>query len=185
MAQTFSAIALAGVLIVGLVVGVGIGYFASGGNHLATTSTVTSVTTTAFTTTVVSTASSSQTSTGSQSGLSAAQIEAALAAAPNATLTVASYDYGKGSLDAWVQNSGNVSIILTPSECLLNGTLQKVTYFSALDPKIVQFGVYYYIPPGVQIVLTISPNSIALGGRNSTLTIFNNVFTFTYGTSKS
>jgi len=188
MARTFSTVTLAGLLVIGLVVGAAIGYYSSGMTRPSMT--VTSVSTFAVTTTVMSTvavqSSTSQgTSSASQSNLSAAQIEAALLAASNATLWASSYDYGKGTLDAWIQNNASSAIILTPSECLLNGTLQKITFFTVLDPKVIHFGVYYYLPPGSQVIVQIVPNQPALGGRNSTLTIFTNTFTFTYGTSKS
>ena len=187
MARAFSTIALVGMLVVGLIIG-GVGsyvYSTQSGSHLTTSlSTVTQTTTVLSTISQNSAISSSTTSSSiSSNGLSLSSLELALSTS-NASLKVTSYNFGKGTLAAWVENSGSAPIVLTASQCLFNGTFFQSTYLTALDPTVTQLGPYYYMPPNSTVVVQLTPLPTPLTGRNSTLSILNNVFTFTYGTSK-
>ncbi|MCL4518700.1 MAG: hypothetical protein M1587_05830 [Thaumarchaeota archaeon] len=182
MARSFSLGVLAGVLVLGLVIG-GVGAFFYRGSGSTTTSTVTTSLTS--TTTVLQSASTTtmtvtSTSTSSSTG---PDIAAALTATANASLAATEWDFAKGSLVAWIENTGNESIVLSPNMFLYNGTFVNSTHFVVIDPKVTEYGNYALIPPGSSVIVElIAP--LAITGDNSTLSVLNYTFVYTYGTSK-
>ncbi len=161
MPSNFSAAALAIMLVVGLGIGGAAGYFAA---------------------VQVRSSTSITTSQTGQPNLS--MLAAALKNSQNATLTIPQYEFGKGSLVVWVTNNASSPIVLAPQMFIYNGTFQNSTFFTILDPKVIQYGVYAYIPPGSQIIAEITPSSPPLTPSTAILQIFKNQFTFTYGSSK-
>jgi len=184
MAGTYSAVALAGMLVLGLVVGGVVAYGALRTSSTPGTITYTTTVESTVTQTISSSSSSATTSSSSSSGPDLAQISAALSNTENASLTYSSYNFAKGSLDVWLVNNGTSAIMLTPQMCLFNGTFIQGTFFAVLDPSVIQYGIYYYMPPNSTVIVEISPTANLFAGYNSTLTVLNNVFTFTYGTYK-
>ena len=177
MARSFSSAVLAVVLVVGLVVGGIAGYYGSSSSS-AVTSFRTSTTTVAQGGSTVTT-----TVTGSSQSNSGVDLQAALLATSNASLSAPEWNFAKGSLVVWIENTGNSAIVLAPTMFNYNGSYVNSTHFVIIDPKVVQFGTYAYIPPGSSVIVELIADT-ALTGYNSTLSVLNYAFTFTYGTSK-
>jgi len=165
--STVSAIIL---LVFGVVVGAGGVYFTS---HSGT-----------VTITYTQTQTAAPTSSSGAQGLTLAQLEAGLNDSGKATLSIASYEFGKGSLDMWVLNNGTTPVVLAPQMVIYNGTWVSNTYFTILDNRIVQLGLYAYVPSGSQIIIQLSPNPPPITPSNAIVQILGNTFTFAYGTSK-
>ena len=188
--STTVAIAL---LIVGVIVGsVGV-YVVGTGNQstvtttvsqAASTTTVTKITTVTIGETTTTTATTSLSSSTSSAQLSFADLESALKNTANATIGKASYDFGKGTLDMWVLNNGTGPILLAPQMIIYNGAYVNNTYFTVLDQRVQQFGIYAYMPVGTQIIVQLGPNPPPITPSTATVEILNNTFTFVYGTSK-
>lgn len=178
MARTYSIGVLAGVLVVGLIIG-GIGAYLYTGTSSPSSTTMTS------TTTVVQSASTvtETVTTTSQASSTTPDVGAALSATSNASLALSQWDFAKGSLVATIENTGNAPIVLSPSMFLYNGTFVNSTHFVIIDPKVVQYGNYAYIPPSSSVIVELIADS-AITGYNSTLSVLNFTFTITYGTSK-
>lgn len=176
-------------LIVGVIVGsVGV-YVVGTGTQSTTTTTVsqTASTTTVTRTTTVTleqTTSSTSTSSSSSGQLTVADLESALKNSANATIGIASYEFGKGTLDMWIVNNGTGPILLAPQMVIYNGTYVNNTYFTILDQRVQQIGLYTYMPPGTQIIVQLGPDPPPVTPSTATVEILNNTFTFVYGTYK-
>lgn len=180
MVRAVSTIIALALLVVGAVVGgAGVYFTTSSGTVSTTTITQTNTITTGQTTT-----SSTTTSSSSGGQLTLAQLEVALKNSGNATIGIASYEFGKGNLDMWVLNNGTTPLVLAPQMIIYNGAYVNNTYFTILDPKVQQFGIYAYIPPGSQVIVQVTPNPPPITPSTATVQILNSTFTFVYGTSK-
>src|SRR5579862_7378974 len=127
---------------------------------------------------------SSSSSSLSTSGLSLAQLEAALENTTNVNLAITSYNFGKGSLSMWITNNGSSAIVLTPHDIIYNGTFVSNTFFATPYANILKFGSFVYMQPGAQIIAELTPPVTPLTGQNATIQILNEMYTFRYGTSK-
>ena len=173
-------------LVVGIVLGGAGVYFGVGAQGHTTTIVQTATSTIIQTTTVTSQQSttSTSTSTGSNGQLNLAELVAALNGTGNATIGIPSYEFGKGTLDMWILNNGTTPIVLAPQMIIYNGSYVNNTYFTILDPKVHQFGIYAYIPPGSQIIVQLTPYEPPITPSTASVQILDNNFTFVYGTSK-
>lgn len=164
-----SGTALIAVLVVGLAIGGGAGYFGGGftaGGARTTTTTAT------FTSTLVG-----------SSTASAIDLQAALNNTVAPDLVVTSYSFGKGTLTAWVLNNGTEPFVITAHVPFLNGTTDSVATVISLDPNVVHVGSYLYVPPGSTIIVSLDAESYMMG-QTGILTIYGDHWAFVYGTQK-
>ncbi len=166
-AVLFAAIAMS------LIVGAGAGYF---GGRLSTGG-ATTVTNTSVST-IVSTVTTS--ATGQTTGV---DFQAALNNTVAPDLAVTSYSFGKGTLTAFMLNNGTEPFVITAHVPLLNGTTDTISKVISLDPKVVHFGSYLYIPAGSTFIVSVDAQSY-IQGQKGVLTIYGDSWTFVYGTQK-
>jgi hypothetical protein len=186
MPRSYSATVLVAMLVLGLVIGATGALFYGAQTARASITTTTEVQAITIVSTMTQTPTLSNASSSKTSGnvLTLAMLQTALKNSENATLGLQSYEFGKGSLDAWVTNNGTLPIVLAPQLVIYNGTYQSDTFFTILDPHVIQYGTYAYLPPGSEIIIQVVPNPPPLTPSSATLQVFNNTFAFKYGTSK-
>lgn len=180
-----------GSLLIGLVAGIGatLTLFPS----LVTTGRATTITSqvtasaSAATVTIVSVVYSTNTSTSGNSGISLSQIEAALNYSSTSKLNVTSYAFeesgpSREQLIVSLENVGSHPLIVSPNDILLNGTYYFQNTFLGPSGPGVGFGSFIYVAPRWSFVVEIVALH-ALSGDNSTLEIYDNFWSFKYGTA--
>ena len=117
------------------------------------------------------------------------ELASALKYSPDARLNITYYTFfssGRVQNELIVQfeNIGNHSIILTPHDCLLNHTFFNSTALQPASQALI-FGPYVFLYPGWSALVAITLPSTPALRDNSTLQIYNNTWTFMWGTSKT
>ncbi|HZW55333.1 MAG TPA: hypothetical protein VFF30_03510 [Nitrososphaerales archaeon] len=188
---------LLAILIIGLVVGYAFGSYLTSQDQQQHTGNVStsqgkghSFTTTATLTEVyVSTLTRIEETTVTTFSPDYYQLASALNNSANAKLNVTSYDFLnsallKDLLIVQLENIGNGPILVSPQDCLLNGSFFNEVAIVPATQRVV-YGEFYYIAPGwsfdVSIKLPFTPSL----RDNSTLQIFNNSWAFMFGTASA
>jgi hypothetical protein len=178
-----------GFLIIGFVVGivVTLSLFLVPTGKMTSITTQVRISTSTVIATILSVVYSTNTSNISANiSISLSQIEAALNYSSTSKLNMTSYafeDSGpyREQLIASLQNVGSEPLIVSPNDCLLNGTFHSQNTTLAPSGQ-VGFGTFTYVPPkGFFVVEIVGLN--ALPGYNSTLQIYDNSWSLKYGTS--
>ena len=179
-------------LIVGLIVGAALGSYATALNdqrqsRAASTTTLKVTIPSTISRVFVSTLTEVTTTTALPRGYY--QLAQALNNSANARLNVTSYMFlnsepkaDQNFLTAEIENVGNGSILVSPQECLLNYTFFKGTFVGPEGQSVI-YGQSVYAAPGWSFVVEIKLPFTPSLRDNSTLQIFNNSWTFMFGTA--
>lgn len=177
------------IFVIGGLVGAGLAGYALQQNPRGTavsSSSSSSVKTTTITQIYVSQVSTVTATTGASNYI---QLANALNNSYNAKLNVTSYmflnsEHQQDLLIAQIQNIGNNSIVVAPSDCLLNNTFFAQTKIGPFDPVVV-YGQFVYVAPGENFVIYVKLPFTPSIGDKTTLSIYDNSWILPFGTATS
>ncbi|MHB8565945.1 MAG: hypothetical protein ACYC7D_03105 [Nitrososphaerales archaeon] len=182
---------LVAIFVVGGIVGAGLaGYVMQQNLNVATSS---SSNYTTFTTTVsqiyVSQVVQVSTTTVTTSASNYYQLANALNDSASAKLNATSYIFLNSQVQqdlliVQIQNIGSTSMVVTPHDCFLNNTFYAQTKVGPGSQSVL-YGQFVYVAPGWSFAVSVKLPFTPSIGDKSTLTIYDNSWSFAFGTARS